>query len=461
MTDWHDHTATELGALIESSRADPRELAAHFIERAEAERSLGTVFVRLTKERATREAQASADRAKRGLRRSPLDGVPISWKDLFDTSGDITEGGSKQLEGRVPTKDATVLARATQAGLVCIGKTSMTEFAFSGLGINPTCGTPHNYFDPEKARVAGGSSAGAAVSVAARLAPAAMGTDTGGSVRIPAAWNGLVGLKTTAGLLPNDGVLPLSVTLDTVGPLTRDVPDANQLFGILAGERPADLEGAGLRGVHICVLANTTISDLVDPAYAAPFEAACTALGKAGATLREVHLPSIDHLLDLVKSLPGPAAPEAYAVWGAMLEAAPEKSYAFVRDRIFAGRDIAAADMIRYALALETVKGEYLKETAGFDAVLLPTMGLAPPPIADLIEDGKAYGRANFRALSLTMLANQLGLCGLTLPSGLSLAGSDHPPMPSGLSLWSAPYTEKKLLRLGAACEAALLPLNH
>ncbi|MEE8202443.1 MAG: amidase, partial [Alphaproteobacteria bacterium] len=232
--DWHEMSALALGAGIDAGRIDPVALTEHFLERIAAADGEHAIYLRTTPERALTEARAARGRAKAGLRRGPLDGVPISWKDLFDSAGVATTAATPLLADRVPDADAAVLARATRAGLVCLGKTNLTEFAFSGLAINPHYGTPANPFDARTPRVPGGSSSGAAVSVARGLAAAGIGSDTGGSVRIPAAWNGLVGLKTTAGLLPLDGVVPLAPSLDTVGPLTRDVADANAVFAVLA-----------------------------------------------------------------------------------------------------------------------------------------------------------------------------------------------------------------------------------
>ncbi|MGA1684985.1 MAG: amidase, partial [Gemmobacter sp.] len=237
-------TAAALGREIEAGRADPVALAEAFLGAIAAHPEGARVYARTTPERAMAEAGAARARARAGLRRHPLDGVPLSWKDLFDTAGIATEAGSALLAGRVPAADADVLAEATRAGLVCLGKTHMSELAFSGLGLNPVTATPPNVNDP--ARVPGGSSSGAAASVALGLAPAAIGSDTGGSVRIPAAWNDLVGLKTTEGRIGLGGVVPLAESFDTVGPLARSVEDCALILSALEGGRPADLRGATL-----------------------------------------------------------------------------------------------------------------------------------------------------------------------------------------------------------------------
>ena len=250
--EWHRMSALALGAGIEGGAIDPRALTEYFLERIEEVDGDHAIYLRITAARARAEAEAAHRRAQTGLGQSPLDGVPISWKDLYDSAGDVTSHGTPALADRVATGDAKVLARATRAGLVCLGKTNQTEFAFSILGLNPKMGTPPNPFDEAVARIPGGSSSGAAVSVSRGLAAAAIGSDTGGSVRVPAAWNGLVGLKTSFGLLPLEGVLGLSTSMDTVGPLTRDVADSAALFAVLdgrfgAGNRSApDLAGSAL-----------------------------------------------------------------------------------------------------------------------------------------------------------------------------------------------------------------------
>ena len=204
---WAHMTAADLGRGIGAGKINPVELAEAFLERIESHPLAPRIYARATPARARGEAMAAAARAKAGLRKGLLDGVPVSWKDLFDTAGVATESGSALLKGRTPGRDAAVLETATLQGLVCLGKTHMSELAFSGLGLNPVTATPPCLND-DKA-VPGGSSSGAAASVAFGLAPAAIGSDTGGSVRIPAAWNDLVGLKTTAGSLSLAGTVPL------------------------------------------------------------------------------------------------------------------------------------------------------------------------------------------------------------------------------------------------------------
>jgi aspartyl-tRNA(Asn)/glutamyl-tRNA(Gln) amidotransferase subunit A len=259
MNDWLKMTACDLGRGIGSGDIDPVALTQTYLDAIETHELKDRIYARVTAERALSEANAAALRAQSGQRLSLLDGVPISWKDLFDTAGVGTEAGSKLLEGRVPDRDAVVLANATAMGLVCLGKTHMSEIAFSGLGYNPSTNTPPCVNDADA--VPGGSSSGAAASVAFDLAAAGIGSDTGGSVRIPAAWNDLVGLKTTTGRLTLEGVVPLALKFDTIGPLTRSVEDAAQLLALMEGGKVADLRGASLKGRRLAVLRTVFLED--------------------------------------------------------------------------------------------------------------------------------------------------------------------------------------------------------
>ena len=297
MQDWLTMRAADLGRGIGAGEIDPAELAESFLAAIEAHADASRIFVRVTADRARDEALAARDRARSGTRLSPLDGVPVSWKDLYDMSGIATESGSDLLKGRIPREDAAVLRNATGAGLVSLGKTHQTELAFSGLGLNPVTESPPCVNDPEA--VSGGSSSGAAASVAFGLAAAAIGSDTGGSVRVPSAWNDLVGLKTAWGRLSLEGVVPLCPRFDTVGPLCRSVEDSALLLAALEGIRPMDLGEPTLAGVKLAVLRSAAFDGIEDEPRNA-FENAVERLLAAGAQVDDIEVPVVDEAMALV-----------------------------------------------------------------------------------------------------------------------------------------------------------------
>ncbi len=440
MEDWGMAGAAELGRGIETGEIDPVGLTEGFLEAIAAHPAAEAIYARTTPGRARAEARAAQDRARAGMRRSTLDGVPVSWKDLYDTAGVGTEAGSALLRGRVPAHDARVVANATAAGLVCLGKTHTTELAFSGLGLNPVTGTPPNVHDP--ARLAGGSSSGAAASVAHGLAAAGLGTDTAGSVRIPAAWNDLVGLKTTHGSLPLEGVVPLCPSFDTAGPLARDVADAALVHAAIGGTRPPDLAGGTLRHRRILVLEGLPF-DAIEDAPRSGFETAIDCLETAGAAIERQTI----ELDEAVRLMPLLFAPEAYGVWGQRIEADPDLVFAPIRERFRGGRDYAAHDFVAGWQALVRLRRSYLVATAGFDAVALPACAIGPPVRAEVESDPALFAERNLMSLRNTRLASLLGLCAITLPTGTPSAG---------LMLQAPGGHDLRLLRLAAAAEAAL-----
>ena len=454
--EWHRMSALALGAGIESGAIDARALTAFFLERIEEADGERTIYLRLTAARARAEAEAAHRRAQAGLRQSPLDGVPISWKDLYDSAGDVTGHGTPALAERISARDAKVLARATRAGLVCLGKTNQTEFAFSILGLNPKMGTPANPFDDSVARIPGGSSSGAAVSVARGLAAAAIGSDTGGSVRVPAAWNGLVGLKTSFGLLPLDGVLGLSTSMDTVGPLTRDVADAAALFAVLdgrfgAGNRSApDLAGADLTRARFALPTNL-VWEALDPGVEAAARSAVKRLRAAGCAIDETPVPEFDTVEDLVGRFGAYHAAECHALWHDVIEANPDLIYAPIFERIRVGAQMSATDAARAKQGLAEAAPALHARIRRHGVFLMPTAAESPPPIADLEADAEVYRAANIAALRNTRIGNYLNCCALTLP-----CGRDGNGVPVGLMLMAPPGDEERLLRLGSAIEPAI-----
>ncbi|MEM8655409.1 MAG: amidase family protein [Pseudomonadota bacterium] len=441
MQEWLGKSAANLGRAIGAGEVDPVDLAEAYFERIEGHALADRVYARLTRDRALAEARAASERAKVGRRMSVLDGVPVSWKDLFDTAGDGTEAGSKLLAGRVPDRDAAVVQNATAAGLVCLGKTHMSELAFSGLGYNPSTDTPPCVNDADA--VPGGSSSGAAASVAFGLAPAAIGSDTGGSVRIPAAWNDLVGLKTTHGRLSLEGCVPLSLKFDTVGPLTRTVEDAALLMAVLEGRAPCDLRGASLKGRRFAALKTVVLDDIRDAPRAA-YENAVERLCAAGAVVEPLEVSELDEAM----AQAGPLMPgEVYGLWRDVIEADPEAMYAEILARFRLGKAFSAPDYNAAWAKLEAVRQAWDVSVAPYDAVLAPTAPILPPNLERLNSDSDYYKTENLLALRNTRVGNLMGISALTLPTGVPSCG---------IMLMGAQNGEEALLRLGVAAEAAL-----
>lgn len=440
MEDWLKASAADLGRGIGEGQIDPVALTKTYLEAIASHPLKDRIYARVTEDRALAEATAAADRARAGQRRSPLDGVPASWKDLFDTAGVGTEAGTALMAGRVPKEDAAVLTHATAMGLVCLGKTHMSEIAFSGLGYNPVAATPPCVNDPDA--VPGGSSSGAAASVAFDLAPIGIGSDTGGSVRVPSAWNDLVGFKPAHGALSTEGVVPLCASFDTVGPLCRTVEDAALTYAALGGSAPA-LGGASLKGARLLVIETIGMED-VDDIPAAAFEGAVGALTDAGATVTRGEVPCLRDAFDLTATL---YPSEAYAYWKPYVEAAPDKMFHQILERVQAGGSVLAIDFIAGWSRLRALRQQWLAETSAYDAVICPTVALMPPKLDRLIADDAYYKAANLKTLRNTRIANLMGLASLSLPTGVPSCGIML-SVPAG--------AEGRLLRLGAAAESAL-----
>ncbi len=433
--------AAELGRAIDAGDACPVDLAEGFSEAIAAHPQAARIYARTTRDRARDEAMAARLRARNGLRRGPLDGVPISWKDLFDSAGTATEAGSRLLAGRTPDRDCPVLEAATLSGLTCLGKTHMSELAFAGLGVNPMAATPPNIHGDNLAP--GGSSSGAAASVAFGLAAGAIGSDTGGSVRVPAAWNDLVGYKPTHGALTLDGVVPLAPSFDTIGPLTRTVEDAALIHAALAGRPAPDLRGTSLAGARLLVLKTTAFDDLRD-APAEGFDRARAKLEAAGAQVTGGQVPAVAEAMPLSGVL---YAGEAYGIWREAIEAHPALMFDRIRERFQAGAAFSAPDLAAAWKTLRAARAAWAEATAGFDAVILPTVPILPPEVDRLMADPDFYVSENLMTLRNTRIGNLMGLCAVTLPTGVPA---------TGLMLMAGPGRDLPLLRLAAAAEAAL-----
>ena len=439
--EWRRMSAADLGRAIGAREIDPRDLAEVFLGAMAAHPDTPRIYARTMPERARAGADAAARRARSGTRLGPLDGVPISWKDNYDIAGEVTEAGSMLLAGKVADRDAAAFAAATAVGLVCLGKTHMSELAFSGLGVNPMTATPPNAIEPQRAP--GGSSSGAAVSTALGLAAAGIGSDTGGSVRIPAAWNGLAGLKTTVGAISTAGVVPLSTTLDTVGPLARTVEDCGLLYAAMAGLPPEVPAPAALSGARF-LIPETVVLEGCDPEVTAAFEAALDTLAEAGATFTRARAPEFAEAFDVAARISPIVTTEGWRIWGETIEANPGVMFPLIEQRFRFGIG-GSVETDREALA------EYARLSQAVQArmaehgpMLMPTSPCLPPPVADLLADEEYFIERNLLALRNTRLGNLLTLCALTVPMAT--------PM-TGLMLVAGPGQEDRLLALGQAME--------
>lgn len=402
-------------------------------------------------ERYRESALAAADAAdvqrRAGFTASPLAGLPVSIKDLFDVAGSTTRAGSAVLADAPPaTADATIVARLRRAGAVIVGKTNMTEFAYSGLGLNPHYGTPLAPYDRATGRIPGGSSSGAAVSVTDGMAVAAVGTDTGGSVRIPAAFCGLTGFKPTARRVPLDGTYPLSFTLDSIGPLAASVACCATVDAVLADAPQPALVAPDLPRVRFLAPVNYVRAG-IEPPVAAAFTAALETLRAAGATVDEAPLPALERLPSLQANANIPAI-EAYW-WHRELLATSEARYdPQIARRILRGAAMSAGDYIDLLRGRRAYIEAFAAESEGYDALLWPTVAVVPPPVAALADDD-TYARTNLLILRNTSAVNVVDGCALSLP--LPTGGA-----PVGLMVVGRQGEDARLLRIGAAVEAAI-----
>jgi len=378
----------------------------------------------------------------------PLTGIQVSVKDLFDVQGQVTSAGSKVLKNAPPAlADCPAVARLRAAGAVLTGRTNMVEFAFSGVGINPHYGTPVNPADAKIERIPGGSSSGAAVSVATGAALVGLGSDTGGSIRIPAALCGIVGFKSTARRVPTTGALPLSTSLDTVCALTRSVRDAVTVHEVIAA-RSVSLAGKPLAN-HRFALARTLMQDGLDSTVARAFERTLTLLRSAGAQIEEIDLTEISELASL-NATGGLSAFESYA-WHRALIAEHQADYdPRVAVRILRGASMTTSDYADLVAARADWISRMEMRLQGFDAVLSPTVPMVAPPIASVLNDDAEFFRVNGLLLRNTAVVNMLDGCGISLPC--------HRPgeLPVGLMLWHAALHDDAVLDAALQVEACL-----
>jgi aspartyl-tRNA(Asn)/glutamyl-tRNA(Gln) amidotransferase subunit A len=442
-------TLASLAADLRAGRTSARRLVEECLGKIADEAGEGIrTFIHVDKEAAIATADAMDRLRKANAAPSAYAGIPVSIKDLFDIRGQVTRAGSRALDDSAPAEaDATVVARLRRAGFVLIGRTNMTEFAYSGIGINPHYGTPKGVWQRSVGHVPGGSSSGAAVSVVDGMAHGALGTDTGGSCRIPAAFNGIVGFKPTQRRIPLDGGVPLSFTLDSYGPLARTVGCCAVLDAVLADESPVPLRPRSIRGMRLAVPTTMVLDDL-DDAVARTFERALEALASAGALIEWIAVPEF---LDagVMNAKGGFSAAESYA-WHRYLIASKGDLYdPRVSTRILRGESISAADYVDLLGARRSLVARTEQRIAPHDALILPTTANTPPRIADLADD-KAFTAANLRALRNCTLINMIDGCAISLPA------EREGEVPVGLMLAASGGSDRRIFELAAGIEAAI-----
>ncbi len=405
-------------------------------------------FIHVDRAAAIETADAMDRLRKANAAPSPFAGIPVSIKDLFDIRGQVTRAGSRALEDSAPAEaDAPVVARLRRAGFIVIGRTNMTEFAYSGIGINPHYGTPKSAWNRKAGHVPGGSSSGAAVSIADRMAYGALGTDTGGSCRIPAAYNGIVGFKPTQRRVPLDGGVPLSFSLDSFGPLGNSTSCCAVLDAVLAAEPNVSLRARPIKGMRLAAPITVALDDL-DEAVATTFDRALETLSRQGALIERVEVPEF---LDVgvMNAKGGFAAAESYA-WHRYLLARKGDVYdPRVSQRILRGEAISAADYIDLVNGRRSLIARANLRLAPYDALVMPTTANTPPRIADLAED-KAFAAANLRSLRNCTLINMIDGCAISLPA------HREGEVPVGLMLAASGGSDRRIFELAAGIEGAI-----
>ncbi|UAJ11010.1 amidase family protein [Glacieibacterium megasporae] len=433
---------------------DPRDVAGRVLEGI-ASAPDEAIFVLTTARRAADEAAASATRYQDGHDIGLLDGVPIAWKDLFDLKGEVTRAGSHTLGNTPSEEDALLVHRLAQAGAVTVGKLNLTEFAFSVLGLNPHFGTPRNPWSDEP-RVPGGSSSGCGTAVARGLVPIAVGTDTSGSIRVPAAFNGVVGFKPSSQRWPLDGCFPLSETLDTAGVICGTLSDAIVVDAAARGIRAPELRRGTIQGVHIVVPSNA-VWDGTETAVRMNAEAALVRLADAGAKVEHRAIPTLDAVLALNERYGTLVTLEAYRLHAHRLatDAACIDRQVFARMIRGADIDAEAEAAIRAARLCLTAELEALFD--GGTLLAFPTVPHVAPLLVPLETDDALFAATNMRTMRNTALGNFLDWCSVSIPSG-----SDQRGLPTALMLSSGPGRDNHLLAAALAAEPLIRPaLNH
>lgn len=450
----HDLTLTELSAGLAAKKFSSREVVDALLTRiAKADGKLHAFTEVYAKEARAIADGADAARAS-GFPLPALHGLPIAYKDLCDIAGRVGTGGSKMFEGRIASTTSNTVERLTAAGMVPLGKLHMVEFAFGGWGTNPLMGAPWNPWDLETHRVPGGSSSGTGVAVAARLTPAGIGSDTGGSVRIPSAFNGLVGLKVTFGRIGLSGTMLLSWSLDSIGPMARSVEDCALLLNALAAPDPRDsttlgqpledftaaVQPVSIEGIRIAIPDTRQLPNFMDEGVTKAWQAAARTFESLGAAVEAVRLP--DWYFDLSRPAGTIIASEAYSLHRDYIEDMKKAIGPGVRMRAQQAKQLLPGAYAEEMRVLEARRQSFTEWFAAHDAILMPTMAIPAIPVSEVDEGSPIPGY-------LTRPANYLGLCGLAMPSGF-VGG-----LPVGIQIVGKPFAERTVLRLGKAFQDA------
>jgi aspartyl-tRNA(Asn)/glutamyl-tRNA(Gln) amidotransferase subunit A len=453
-------TITELAKQIRAGGLSPVKLTETCLERIGTLDKRLHAFIAVTRDRALAEARAAETLLRGGHDLGPLHGIPYAVKDLYDVKGVATTAGTRLLAGNIAAQDCAAVRRLAGAGMVLIGKTHTVQFAFGGVGINHDHGTPHNPWSPTP-MAPGGSSSGSGVAVGAGLVPVALGSDTGGSIRIPAALCGTVGLKTTVGRISRSGVYPLSWTLDSVGPLTHSVEDAALVYQALHGADLADETTlgvptydavsslqAGVKGLRLA-FGQTVFFDDVVPEITTAVREAGRVLRGLGASVDGIAVPEVAEAMSEQRRAAMIAA-EALAVNGRFIDEQFDTLDPVVAHRMKTGRTLSATDYFVVLRQWAALRARVRRTLADVDALLVPTTMIPPQPIASIDASIESYTDANGRYLRNTAIGNILGLCAVVLPCGFTGDG-----LPIGLMVYAKPFDEAMALRVAWAYEQA------
>ncbi len=445
-----DGSAVEIALAYRDGRAGPVALVECLLERIRQTID-HHIFIAVTCERALSQAEASQKRYARGMPLSILDGVPVAWKDLFDVAGARTTAGSKLLaESPVKDKDMPCAANLNAAGMVTLGKVNMAEFAYAPLGLNRHFGTPRNPHDPITHRIPGGSSSGSGAAVGARLVPCAIGTDTGGSVRIPAAFNGVVGFETSTGRIDTTGLIPLARSFDTIGPLARSVEDCILIDALLRKDIASTVQRLSLRSLTLLVPTNV-VGDDAEHHVLVNYERTIDVLAARGATIRRERVKALDGVVEMTAAYGTLIAAEAYAEYRDLIDS--ERAALMdprLVERLKEGKRMGAGDVI--AIQRERQRLISLLHDEMQDALLcMPTVPLTAPALAPLEADDALLREVNRRTVGNASLGNNLDMCGLALPNGF-----DDKGLPTSFLLSACHGDDARLLDFGLEVERAL-----